>query len=352
MSDLVAVLGAFACSFAAVVLIRPVCLRLGHVDHPDQRKQHTLATPLCGGLAITTSVIALGFGFVASQQFIGFAFGVSMLVVLGALDDRRHVPAAIRLVTQALAVAVGMCFLGGVQVGNMGALAGDGDIVFGPFSMAVTVFCAVGVINAINMIDGLDGLAGGFAVMAMTLLLTLTVETQAVNRVLLCLIIGSILGFLAFNLRTPWHRQARIFLGDAGSLVLGYILVWFAIQSSQGQAAVIDPITAVWLFGLPLADTLYLMGTRALRRENPLSADRYHFHHLLLRLGMSPGWALYAWLFVAACFMVVGLLEEFIDAPEAVRLVLFGTVFALYCLASNVLWRRIERPERCRTARS
>lgn len=340
MQPIVVACLAFIFSSLCILLFRPLCIRLNHVDKPGGRKRHSVATPLSGGLAIATSVVLLGFGLIPSPAFAGFALGICVLLVLGALDDRKHVVAVVRLTLQTAAVAIGMCLLGDVQLHSIGNLLGTGDIALGSWSVLFTIFAAVGVINAVNMIDGIDGLAGGFAVLLVAVILSLVAGTSAVNSVMLCLVIGSVLGFLAFNLRTPWRRQAKIFLGDAGSLVLGYVLVWFAIEASQGPQAVFEPITAVWLFGLPLCDTVYLMGSRLLRKKSPLAADRYHFHHLLMRHGLTPGWALYAWLLVAGLFMAIGVAGSRWQIPEYVMFVGFLAAFAGYCAFVKLFWRR------------
>jgi len=341
--NLVLGLVAFVLSAVAILILRPLCHKIGHVDHPGGRKGHTLVTPLCGGVAIASTVVLLGMGAVPSRQFAGFAFGITVLLVLGALDDRKHVPAPVRLAMQTLAVGAGMCFLGEIYLQNLGAIFGAADFELGGHAIWFTIFAAVGVINAVNMVDGMDGLAGGFSVMIVGTILALAAGTSAVNVVLLCVTLGSLLGFLAFNLRMPWQKHARIFLGDAGSLVLGFILTWFAIQAAQGPQAVIEPITAVWLFGLPLADTVYLMVSRMARGKSPLAADSYHFHHLLQRLGLTPGWALYAWLAVAGAFMATGLVTESLGVSESARCVAFLGVFAAYCVIANLLWGRVRQ---------
>lgn len=341
MSGIVAAIAAFICTAFAVLVLMPVCERLGHVDAPGGRKTHKLETPLCGGIAIALGVVVVGLGVVPSSDIEGFVFGVFVLLVLGAMDDRRHVSSVLRLALQALAVGVGMCWLGDVYLLDLGPLLGTGPIELGVFSIPFTIFAAVGVINAVNMIDGIDGLAGGFATMLAGTFLALSVGRLAGQNMLLYLTLGSCLGFLVFNLRTPWQRSARIFLGDAGSLVLGFMLTWFAISHSQGSMRVIDPITAVWLFGLPLADTAYLMLSRLGHGQSPLRADRYHFHHLLQSLGLSPGWTLYAWLAVAACFMAFGVAAQWLGMSDAGRFVTFLVVLALYAIAVKATWWRV-----------
>jgi len=340
MSVLTIICAAFVFSSVAILLLRPVCERLGHVDHPGGRKRHDNSTPLSGGIAIAVAIVAIGAVSVPSMKFLGFAFGICTLLLLGAMDDRKHVPAVLRLAIQTVAVAVGMCLLGGVNIRWLGDLAGSGPIFLDQWSVAFTIFGAVGVINAVNMIDGLDGIAGSYAVLLIGVLLSLATSVGAASSVLLFLSIGSVLGFLIFNLRTPWQSTARVYLGDAGSLVLGYILVWFAIEASQSSAASIDPITIVWLFGLPLSDTGYLMLSRVARRKSPFTADRYHFHHLLLRAGLTPQKTLYAWLTVAASFMAVGVMGSLANVPEYAMFYGFLVAFGCYCVAVNRIWSR------------
>lgn len=331
---------AFAVSGASILALWPVCLRWGHVDHPGGRKRHAISTPLSGGAAIVIAIVAIGSFLVPSTKFAGFTFGVCTLLALGAMDDRKHVPALLRLAAQTLAVAVGMCLLGGVNIERLGNLLGTGGLTLDQWSVAFTIFAAVGVINAVNMIDGMDGLAGGFAVVVIALIIALAAGHGAspVSLVLLCVSIGSVLGFLVFNVRMPWQRRARVFLGDAGSLVLGYMLAWFAIEASQTTTPIIDPIAIVWLFGLPLCDTVYLMVSRVLRGRSPFAADRYHFHHLLQRVGLSTGWALYAWLSVAACFMAVGVAGSVFGAPEWAMFYGFLATFVGYCVVLSRIW--------------
>lgn len=330
---------AFLLSTAFVVLLTPLCLSLGHVDEPGGRKKHRMATPLNGGMAITASIVLLGLVLLPTWQLLGFVFGICSLLALGIRDDYKHVPAPLRLLIQMVAVGVGMCALGGVRLTSIGDLLGMGNTDLGIWSVPFTIFAAVGVINAVNMIDGIDGLAGGFAVLIIGVFIGAAADTSVISSQMLYISIGSVAGFLVFNLRTPWQRQARVFLGDAGSLVLGFVLVWFAVKSTQGYSPALHPITVVWLLGLPLSDTIYLMASRLLRGKSPLHADRYHFHHLLLRAGLSPGWALYTWLATAAVFIAIGCACEYAGVSQAVMFGGFLFAFASYCVLLTIGWR-------------
>ncbi len=341
----------FACS-ALIVLLWPLCTSIGHVDKPGGRKKHLAATPLSGGIAIALSILSVGMFLTPTAKFVGFTTGVGVLLLLGAMDDRRHVSALIRLSLQTLAVAVGMCLLGDVKIERLGNLMGFGHIHLTSWSVAFTIFAGVGVVNAVNMIDGMDGLAGGFAAVLMTVLLCVSAAGGGSSSVLLWLSIGSVLGFLLFNLRMPWQRRARVFLGDAGSLVLGFILVWFAVEASQPPMALIHPIAIVWLFGLPLCDTVYLMLSRVLRGKSPFAADRFHYHHFLQRWGLTPGYALYVWLFTAGCFMGIGILGSVLGIADYWLFYGFLATFGAFCAAMNTLWKRVphKRLEQKRAA--
>ncbi len=335
---LLVVVSALFCA-TIIVLSRPLFIRFDHIDHPGGRKRHLSGTPLSGGIAIITTVWVVGGLSAWSFEFAGFIFGMSILAILGLIDDRRHVPAVIRLGGQTLAVAIGMCALAALKLETLGSLFTPHALDLGGWSVAFTVFASVGIINAINMIDGVDGIAGGFSLLLLVVIFLVAAPASAVDCRILSVVIGGLIGFLFFNLRAPWRKKARIFLGDAGSLMLGYALVWFVVDASQGVRTAIAPVTAVWLMGLPLCDTTYLMLSRALRGRNPMAADRSHYHHLLLRLGLSPGKACMAWLASAAMFMLFGLTLDYCDVPEYIATYTFMAVFVLFCLVVMRAWQ-------------
>ncbi|MDN5939954.1 MAG: undecaprenyl/decaprenyl-phosphate alpha-N-acetylglucosaminyl 1-phosphate transferase [Salinisphaera sp.] len=334
-----------ACA-ALIRASRGLCLRLGHVDRPGGHKHHDQPTPLCGGLAIVLTVLVAGAFIGFSQGYVGLALGMIVLAAVGAMDDARHLPAAIRLAAQALAVLVGMVLVGDVGITSLGHLFGSAPVTLDTLAIAFTVFAVVGVLNAINMIDGVDGLAGGYGLLVLVILAAAQGLTGAAGDTLIYAFIGALLAFLACNMRTPWRRRAGIFLGDAGSLMLGFALTWFAVSCSQGQTPALRPITMVWLFGLPLADAGFLIIARLVSNGSPMRADRRHFHHLLLQRGLSPGQTCWAWLAVAALFMLVGLAGEWGGVAEVVMCYGYCAVFAAYCILNGYLWSRTNRPRR------
>lgn len=325
----------------AIRVLHGICSHYGHVDVPGGRKQHDEPTPLCGGFAIGLTVLAGGAIMSGSWAHVGFSLGLVLLAVVGAFDDSRDVPAVVRLGAQALAVFVGMVLIGGMQLSSLGALFSDTPVTLGGFAVPITLVGVVGLLNAINMIDGLDGLAGGYGLLVFSVLAGAGLNAGR-DITLICTLMGAVVAFLAFNMRAPWRRRAGIFLGDAGSLILGFALAWFAVAFSQGNSPALRPITMTWLFGLPLADMGCLMISRTVIYGSPMRADRRHFHHLLMRFGLSPGKACMAWFGVAAVFMLVGLVGEWVNAPETVSFYGFLAVFAAYCVFNRYAWSRLS----------
>lgn len=344
--DVLLVLDVFAFVLALVVclvsirLFHGICSHYGHVDAPGGHKRHAEPTPLCGGFAIGLTFVAVGAAMGLSGQYAGLALGLVVLAGVGARDDARPVPAVVRLGAQTVAVLLGMVLIGGVELSSLGQLFGDAPVTLGWLAAPFTLFAVVGLLNAINMIDGVDGLAGGYSLLVFVVLGGAGLAA-GLDVTLICVLIGAVMAFLVCNMRAPWRRRAGIFLGDAGSLILGFALAWFAVAFSQGGSPALRPITMIWLFGLPLADTGYLMASRAITNGSPMRADRRHFHHLLQRWGLSPGQTCIAWLGAAALFMLVGLAGEWADVSGAAMFVGFWAVFGLYAVLNVYAWSRL-----------
>jgi len=161
-------------------------------------------------------------------------------------------------------------------------------VVLDAWSIPFTVFATAAVVNAINMLDGLDGLAGGLVAVMLGYLAAFAFwlgETDSLTVIVALL--GAVLGFLLFNVPHPWRGARRTFMGDAGSLVLGFAVAWFTIDLSQRRAASVPPVVMLWVVGLVLFDLFTVTIRRLLRRRSPVAADRAHVHHVLQRCGLS-----------------------------------------------------------------
>lgn len=273
-------------AMVTTLLLVPTFKKLAHVtgaiDEPNDRKVHTGRIPRMGGLAmffgcLITFVIYLK-GF---EQYRGIFLGMVIMVIVGMLDDSMDLGPRYKLLGQLVAASAAM-FLSDVNINFLGGVV-DSHYNLGLFSAPLTLFWIVGVTNAINLSDGLDGLAGGISLIAFTCFGFLAYQRADIQSFTLCLVlIGSILGFLRYNM-----HPAEIFMGDSGSLFLGYCLATLSIAGNFKSVTALTLITPVLVLLVPIADTLWAIIRRVRQGRSPFSADKLHFHHKLLNRGMD-----------------------------------------------------------------
>ena len=285
---------AFFCTITLVVLLRDTARRMGLVDNPGGRKHHRGRIPLVGGIAIFGgfgfSALLLGQSDPPLYEFRALLGGMGLLVLAGVLDDMHDLSPFAKLGLQTGAALL-MASWGGVYVRELGDLFGTGSsLPLGNFAIPFTVVCALGTINALNMTDGVDGLAGGLAAVSLAAFALIAYRTgQLTHLLVLGMLGGGVLGFLSFNMRHPLRHRASVFLGDAGSMSLGFALCWFAVSLTRPSEVAVPPIAMVWLIAVPLIDMGVVILRRIASRRSPFAADREHLHHLLLRSGVSDG---------------------------------------------------------------
>jgi UDP-GlcNAc:undecaprenyl-phosphate GlcNAc-1-phosphate transferase len=282
------VLLSVAVSAAAARVLSRMALRIGLADQPGGRKQHEGVIPVTGGLAMY-------FGFAAAALASELVYGptvalvaaLALVVVGGAADDMHDITPRAKFFIQ-VGAALLMTSWAGVFVTQLGDLLGFGPTQLYNWAIPFSVICALGVINAMNMVDGIDGAAGSTAlVAALWFALGAWLEGLREQSVLLLFLAGAIAGFLAWNMRFPGRSQARVFMGDCGSMMLGLALCWFAIDVTQGEGRTMPPIAGVWILAVPLLDMGRVMFVRVFRRVDPFDADREHLHHYLTDRGVS-----------------------------------------------------------------
>lgn len=339
---------ALAALFAAVLIIwlRRPALRFGLVDHPGGRKRHQDSVPLTGGLALTLGFFAaLALSFPALEDYRVLFVSMAVLAAIGLLDDLGEVSPRTKLGVQVVA-AVLMTSWGNHFLTSLGDLFGRGPIDLHNWAIPLTVFATVAVINGINMLDGLDGLAGGLVA---GILAWFALFAWAINDVIglkpIVVLLGAVLGFLLFNAPHPLRGRHRVFMGDTGSLVLGFFVVWFAIQLSQGPRAAVPPVVMLWVVGVVLFDVFTVTVRRLLRRRDPAAPDRAHLHHLLLRRGLTPRQTVVLIVGANLVLAVVGTGAWKLGAPEHALFLAFLVVGALYVAtfmfpARFLRWRR------------
>ncbi|WP_435103115.1 undecaprenyl-phosphate alpha-N-acetylglucosaminyl 1-phosphate transferase [Arhodomonas sp. AD133] len=336
---------AYLLVFLFVVLLtdflRRQALLAGLVDQPDARKRHARPVPPVGGGAIFLGCLLAALALNVPEDYVRILFPVgAALVIMGAVDDHYDLPPRARLAVQALA-ALCTSVLGGATLTTAGDLMpGGGALTLGVLAVPVTVLGTVGTINAFNMVDGMDGLSGALALVALVGFAVVAYAGGDSGLLTLALVLATgVLAFLTQNLRSPWRWRASVFLGDAGSMFLGFAVSWFVIELSQGRAPAMSPVTGLWLLLVPLFDIAYVMGRRVARGRSPLAADRQHLHHFLLRIGLPVTRALAVIVSVAIVAAATGLAFELAGVADWVSLAAFLALFGLYCLGMTYAWR-------------
>lgn len=319
---------------------------LGWVDQPDARKRHLCPVPLTGGVAMCAA-FCLGLLLLPDKPRACWTLVICLLllVAIGLYDDLRSTKPLIRFSFHISATLL-MAFEGGILLNDLGNLFGSGNFILGDAAIFFTVFSVVGIINALNMIDGLDGLAGGTALIATIWLIFLSliapIKDYSISNTLFLLAM-TIAGFLCFNFRFPWRKRAYVFMGDAGSTMLGFILSWFMVYLSQDigqQQNIIKPMTAIWILALPLLDAVTVIIRRIRFKRSPFAADRQHLHHLLIDRGLPHQQVVAILLGSSIIFGAVGVVTLHLDIPEYIQFYAFIALFLLYYRKTTCLWMR------------
>jgi len=266
-----------------MLLIPPVMKwadKIGAIDVPDARKVHTQAIPRVGGIAMVAgTVISILLLAELDQQVIAILAGFLVIWGFGLWDDKCNLNYKVKFLGQLLAVVIVVTW-GDVIVRTFPFI--DGHI---PDYLAIplTLFALVGITNAINLSDGLDGLAGGTSLITISIVALLAYDAGGEMVVLISMAVaGSILGFLRHN-----THPARLFMGDTGSQFLGFSLGVLVIVLSQSVNSAMSPLIPLFVLGLPILDTMAVMGQRLYEKRSPFSPDKNHIHHKLLDVGFD-----------------------------------------------------------------
>ena len=320
---------AFIVSFLATPPVKRFAEMVGAIDVPkDARRIHDHPIPRMGGLAIFLGFVISVLLFVdMSTKVTGILLGAVIIAVMGAVDDIVSLNPWVKLVGQILAAAVAIrCGLVFQVVSNL--LAPGEAIDIGWLSVPLTVLWIVGCTNAVNLIDGLDGLAVGVSgISALTMLLVALFVAEPSVCVILAALTGACIGFMPYNL-----NPAKIFMGDVGSQFLGFVLSTASIMGLFKLHAIITFLVPLLALAVPLADTVFAFCRRILRGQSPFHADRGHFHHRLLAMGMNQKQAVAVLYGVSAVLGLIAVLLAGNSAP--VRIVCLAAAFAV----SIIVW--------------
>ncbi len=330
---------ATAGTLVTLYLLRPVAYQIGLLDVPGGRKCHEGAVPLVGGMAMYLGfVLGLGALVDVPEPWLAVSAAAGLLLVVGVLDDLRELPWWLRIGVQVGAMWM-VAQWGGIRLESLGQLLGPWDLGLAGWAVAFTVFAGVGVVNAYNMVDGLDGLAGGIGAVVFAACAILAHQAGRMTDFYVAgIMLAVVFTFFVVNFRVA-RWWGRVFMGDGGSLFVGLVIACLLIRLSQGPGAPIEPVTALWLFCLPLVDTLSLMVRRVRQGRSPFAADRTHFHHVLQRAGLRDRAIVCIAMVGSVCLAALGFVLQQAGVPQWVRFALFLLLFFGYLSAMMQAWR-------------
>ncbi len=304
-------------------------IKLGLVDVPNARKNHSGIIPLTGGISIFIAIV-LGEALFGIPPYTTEMMVIAAVIFLvGVFDDFRHINPVWRLAIQ-YGAGVLLATYGGIAIHNVGNLLAMGDIPLLFMTIPLTALSVAGLSNAYNMIDGIDGLAASTIALPLLCLYILATKAGHPNAPFLLLMLAPLTVFLIFNLGPNNRALPKVFLGDGGSVTLGFLVTASLVYFSQGDYAVIEPVTALWLVTVPLMDMLATMLRRYRGGRPIMEADRSHLHHTLMDLGFSPRRTLALTVVYAVMAATTGLYLEAI--PAYASLGIYFLLFCLHCL--------------------
>ncbi len=249
------------------------------IDVPNRRKHHKTPVPRLGGIGVFLGFLASLVFLNINDRVTSYLIASSIIFSVGIIDDLIGLRWTVKMAAVFLATSVTI-FYGRIYITHLGDLLWFGELKLGVFSIPFTYFSVLGIVSAINLFDGLNGLAGGTSLIIFLFLALFSYIGHDINFMFVSLAIaGGLVGFLRYN-----YPRGSIFLGDSGSNFLGFSIAIASIVLFQHGRY--QPMTPVLLLGLPIFDTIRVMAQRIASRKNPFSADKTHFHHILVRLGV------------------------------------------------------------------
>jgi UDP-GlcNAc:undecaprenyl-phosphate GlcNAc-1-phosphate transferase len=329
-------------SFLCLFAFRKLAKKVGLVDKPNERKLHIGQVPLIGGVSIYCTLMAALFSFFPiTSSLLLYTACSTVLIVLGVLDDRFDLSFKTRLVVQA-GISLAMILIGYKSLHYLGAMFTDEAFTIPTYlSYLVTIFAVIGAINAFNMVDGIDGLLGGLASVTFSALGLMFYLGGNEKLAIFCLLfVCAIVPYIMLNLGVPFGRRFKVFMGDAGSMFIGFTAIWLLIEASQGRnELVIRPVTALWFIALPLMDMVCIMTRRIRKGQSPFKPDREHLHHICQRIGLSSSQSLFVICLLASIMAGVGVLSELYNVSESLMFLSFLLTFVIYFSVIANIWR-------------
>ncbi len=339
---LVTLAAALIISFAATPIVKSFAEKVGAIDVPKEaRRIHTHPIPRMGGLAIFLGfMISVVLFADITKQVQGILIGAVIIVATGALDDIMNLKYWVKLLAQIAAAVVAVAHGVVIEVlMNPNIFSPNESLLLGVLSIPITVFWIVGITNSVNLIDGLDGLACGVStISSVTMLVVALMVAEGNVAIILAALAGACIGFIPYN-----FNPAKIFMGDTGALLLGYVLATVSVMGMFKFYAIVTFVVPILALALPLFDTLFAIVRRLLKGQNPMTPDRGHLHHRLIDMGLSQKQAVAV---LYALSAMLGLTAVVISTSGPLRMLLLAIELFIAIAVGWFILHTIEHPAR------
>lgn len=332
----------FVSSLILVPLVRDIAKHINAIDMPNERKVHQKPMPRLGGLAIFLSFL-VGYMFFAplTTQMISILIGSFLIIILGIIDDINSLKATTKLWGQIL-VAIILVFFGKIYISELTILGMNLNL--GAWSYPISLFIIVACINSINLIDGLDGLAAGTSSIYFITIIIISILLGRIDNLgfILCLItLGATLGFLYYN-----FNPASIFMGDTGSMFLGYMIAVVALLGFK-TATLTSFIIPILILFIPILDTLLAILRRLIKGESIGKPDKEHVHFQLLNKTSSVKKAVIIIYFITALFSAVSVLYAIGKTDIAMFLyVMLMIIVIIFIFKTDILYKHENKKKK------
>ncbi|UOQ50283.1 undecaprenyl/decaprenyl-phosphate alpha-N-acetylglucosaminyl 1-phosphate transferase [Gracilibacillus caseinilyticus] len=322
---------AFLISCVLYIPVKKLAIYFHIIDLPKDGKIHDRPIPRIGGLAIFSSFLLTVIISPLNWKDINvWLTGAVFITLVGILDDKFTLRAIVKLFFQ-IAITVCLIVFGEMEISKL-AMPIFGLVDLGIFGYVVTFVWIIGMINAINLIDGLDGLAAGVTMIGLTVMMMMAVFDLQLDLVIICMIlIGAIAGFLIFNL-----HPAKIFMGDTGSLFLGYMMATIPLLGLFKQVTFFSFIIPVIILTIPIFDTLFVILKRLSNNQNIFHRDRKHLHYRLIEQGWTQKQTVFIIYGFAISFGIFSMVIAFATTPfKIVLIIIYLFIIALF---ARLIW--------------
>jgi UDP-GlcNAc:undecaprenyl-phosphate/decaprenyl-phosphate GlcNAc-1-phosphate transferase len=324
-----------------IIFLRPIAFHFDFLDKPSERKAHQGSVPLIGGIAmfLGTSLGLVFSGVIFLEENLIFLVISSLILVsIGIVDDYRNISHKVRFVFQIIAALI-VIYFGHAILRDLGALISVRNVQLELFATLFSLFAIIGVINALNFSDGIDGMSSSLCLVTFISIAFFAFQAKdfIILKIVFCFI-SSILAFLIFNLGANKGSNYKIFMGDSGSTFLGLGIAWSLITFSQESQSIFSPITALWIYSIPLMDTISVVIRRISDGKSPFSPDRKHLHHFFIHIGKSDRQTLIIIVLISALMALIGILMDVFGIPERFMFLLFVSIAFIYFFLLRYLW--------------